>query len=178
MAEPAFACCDLLQSSSARGQDVRRISCPRALQPHTLLMSSTLCTWNSVSPGTYSCPLPSGHSRISSFSWGSCPSRSLEGQVGWSPLPPISASARPAPAPQPEMVPHPSHPQEPFWNQCAKPLLQLLPCTQFTEGQRPTSPQKSCGGATPAPTIHWPLWANRANAPTLTYHHLVSLQVG
>lgn len=40
-------------------------------RPRTLLMSSTLCTWNSVRPGTYSCPLPSGHSRISSFSWGS-----------------------------------------------------------------------------------------------------------
>lgn len=172
MAEPVSACCDLLQSSSARGQDVPRFPCPQASQPHTLLMSSTLCTWNSVSPGTYSCPLPSGHSRISSFSWGSCPSRSLEGQVGQSRPP--SASACTAPAPQPQMFPHTSHLQEPSVDQRAKPrvLLQLLPGTQSAEGQRPTSPQKFCGGAT-APTMHWPLWADPTNPPTLTYHHLV-----
>ncbi len=43
----------------------------------TLLMSSGLCTANSVSPGTYSCPLPSGFIFMSSLSVGFSPSRFL-----------------------------------------------------------------------------------------------------
>lgn len=82
-----------------------RVPHPPGPQPRTLLMSSTLCTWNSVSPGTYSCPLPSGHSRISSFSWGSCPSRSLEPQVEYGhPLPPL-----------PQLVLHLPRPLTPSW---------------------------------------------------------------